>query len=277
MQFRKRLYSSKRRNAFIDRVFWRTSQALLVSFAAFFVLVWLTERPWWRITHVDVSGAYSVSTTSVTTLAQQSLASTYLYRIDRNNAILLPRQYLVEHILQSDARAKHVALDVDHLRTLKVAVTEYQPALLWCPSVVTAQASSTEGCFHADEEGYIFAPAPSFAGYPFTIFRAHAQDGRPHPVGTMMLDQDTFDAINVFRTALRSEGVVVREVLAEDHGAFRLKTDAEWDVLWQTSRDPDESVLHLMRALPEIESAFQSSTSSARYIDLRFSNKIFYR
>jgi hypothetical protein len=276
--FRKRLYSPKRRNAIIDQVFLRLSHGILLCFAVFAVIAWVTERPILRISSVSIVGAHSVSTTSVAALANHALASTYLYKIDRNNTLLLPRALLVENVLRSDARAKHVDLDVVNLNELHLAVTEYIPALLWCPHNASAHhASSTRGCYHADQEGYIFAPAPEFTGHPFTIFRAHTNDVRQSPVGTFILDPETFAAINVFRTALRGEGVVVREVAEEEHGAFRLMTDASWDVLWQVNRDPHESVLHLMRALPEIETSFKEPTTTPRYIDLRFSHKIFYR
>lgn len=279
---RRTLKSSRRKAHRIDQAFSRACYAIMACYSLFAITAWITERDVFRIDQVSVSvPGKAIDTEAVRDLATTLMQESFLFKIDRNNVALLPRQSMASAIMSLDARVKGVTFDVEKRKKLTIAIDEYQPALLWCgEEVLNVVSTSTTGCYHADVDGYVFASAPEFSGYPFAIFRTGiaGSDEQGSPIGLFTLPKREHEVVARFRDELRKGGVVVREIIQKGEQDYALRIDAPWQILWSSKRDPAQTAEHLRISLPEIMNGMNKSGSSTpTYVDLRFENKIFYK
>lgn len=278
---RRTLRSSRAKTKRIDRTFSRVAYTLLSVYAIFMIAVWLSERDVFRIDSVSVFGSQAIAKDVVEKIARAHLEGSYLFRIEKNNAVLIPRQQLSSAVSSLDARIKHVDIGVRNRKELSIGIEEYQPAILWCGNDGSHNATSSSGCFVADSLGYVFAHAPEFSGYPFPVFRTQIAftGASESPIGLFVLPAKEYERLSQFSDALKEEGIVVHEVTQKGEEDYALRTDEKWQILWSTRREPLASADHLRLALPEISKAESDprATTTLSYIDLRFENKIFYR
>ena len=297
---RKTLKSERARMERIDARFQAMAQILLVLYAIFVLVSWLSYRPVFALTSVSVSGTHAIANSEVQKIAESALQTRLLYRIDRNNMLLYPTSKVLAQIKATYGRVKDVHLVFDNRHKISIVVEEYQPAMLYClgfehfkesthvesgtdatttepikPAVTDSQNLST--CYFADERGYIFSSAPNYAGYPFMAVVASStlHTGTASPVGTYALDPETFHNIEGFITQLNTIGFTahVVELLAEHD--IRIKTDRSWDILWTTTKDKAESIKNLGLVLDSIKND-KKTEGKMSVIDLRFGNKIFF-
>lgn len=272
--FRHTIRRSSRREQVrrIDRFFERAGQVLLIAYALFVFVAWLSYRPAVRITEIQIEGTQAVDAKSVQDVVESQLARRLLWKIDRNNAPLYPRSAIRSRVMALDTHVKDVDTSIEGGRIV-VHVTEYVPALLWCPpDLATATTTLTVGCFFADNAGHIFAPAPWYSGSPFLIFATMV----PDESGRTILPREEFDKVNTFLRKLTDLGIAPRIVLENGANDFTIMTGEPWTVRWSPARDPEEDARNLSIVLQNL-SGDHVSTSTLKSVDLRFGNKVFYR
>jgi len=280
---RRTLKSSRRRAHLIDKAFARICFTMMATYSLFMVVTWLTEREMFRIDEVAVAvKSRAINVENVRDLATTLMQGSYLWKIDLNNSVLLPRTEIASAVMALDARIKEVSFSIEARKKLAITIAEFQPALLWCGGDGAKEVgTSTQDCFHADADGYVFASAPEFSGFPFTIFRTGiaGSDEEGSPIGLYVLPKKEFELVTIFRDELRKSGVVVHEVIQKGEGDYVLRIDSPWTIKWSSKRDPAASAEHLRISLPEIMNGMQKTqgSSTPEYVDLRFENKIFYR
>lgn len=298
---RKTLKSERARMERIDARFQAIAQILLVLYALFVLASWLSYRPLFALTSIDIGGTHAISNLEVQNIAEHALHTRVLYRIDRNNMLLYPSSAVLEQIKAKYPRVKDAQLQFDGRHKIVISVEEYLPALLYCMGFenfkesthmknltdatttepiesTTTDSQSLSTCYFADEQGYVFASAPNYAGYPFIAIVASSTSHMKaiSPVGTYALDAETFHNIQGFISQLNTIGFTTHavELLAEHD--IRIKTDRPWDILWTTTKDPTESIKNLGLVLDSITKD-KKAEGEITVIDLRFGNKIFYR
>lgn len=266
----------------IDLAFERLCQCLLIGYFLFFAVSWWTEREAVRISTIEVSGAAASSADEIRNIAQKLLSEKILWKIDRNNALFYPRSELSLSLLAFDAHIKAVDMNVEAKKTLKINITEYLPKHLWCMSETDpgVEASTTDRsiCYLADKEGYVFALAPEYSGYPFDIYRTNiaGESEQDTPVGLFMLQKEELGRVYAIIAELEKEGIFVHEIDQLDEHDYSFKSDKPWVFSWTSTKDPRESVANLKLAEEEIART-KKGTTTVRSIDLRFGNKIFYK
>ncbi len=285
----------------IDARFQAMAQIILVLYALFVLASWLSYRPVFAITTVNVTGTHSIANSEVRMIAESALHTRMLYRIDRNNMLLYPTAAVLAQIKATYPRVKDAQLKFDDRHKIAITVEEYMPAMLYCvgfenskestslqkmtdastteptvPSLPEDQSLST--CYFADDHGYVFASAPNYAGYPFMAIVASSTVNTEanSPVGTYALDAETFNNIKGFISQLNSLGFTTHAVELLSEHDIRIKTDRPWDILWTTTKDKAESIKNLGLVLDSINKD-KKAEGGMTFIDLRFGNKIFYR
>ncbi len=265
----------------IDRAFERIYQSVLVAYLLFIIISWSTQREAIRITAVQVSGAHATNVESVKNIANNFLSETILWKIDRNNRFLYPKDNLSLALRSLDSNIKAIDLNVVGKKTLAVSVTEYQSKHLWCTSdEVSAEATTSESrmCYLADDDGYIFSDSPDYSGYPYDIYRTNIAGAgeQGSPIGLFMLPKDELAKVHALILELEKMEIFVLEVEQIDEHDYAFKSGKPWVFLWSSDKDPKESVANLSLAVEEI-SRTKKGTTTVSSIDLRFGNKIFYK
>lgn len=275
---RKTLKSERAKTRVIDKVFERTGNFVLIVFFLFVLASWLSYREAIRIDSIEVSGAASTDPKLAELVASNALAEQILWKIDRNNSVLLPERSIREGILAIDPRIKSVTMDVVNHKLLAVAITEYTPTFLWCPQTEASTSTpNAELCFLADPEGYIFAKAPSYSGYPFDVFRTNipGREEQGTPIGLSLLPAEEFAKVAVFHRLLLDAGLLAHEIVEGDPTDYHFLVEGNWEVLWSSRSDPAKSMENLTLVLAEIKKE-RGEHARVSSIDLRFGSKVFY-
>jgi hypothetical protein len=264
----------------IDVFFQRAGQTLLIVYFVFTMVAWLSYRESIRITDVAIEGTHAASEPEIAAIARAMLAETYLAKIDRNNRFLYPKQELRHEILTHDAHIEDVQISEREKKQLHVAIQEYIPNILWCSSQEEALAtSSSEQCFLADDQGYVFAAAPLYSGYPFTVYHtpiAGSEENDNNPIGLLLLPKEEFEKVSNFTHMIEEKGVIVRAVEQLDPHDYELTLDRPWTIRFSSEKDATTTLNNLMLVLSKLLPDAPASTSPSM-IDLRFGNKVFYK
>lgn len=273
---RKTLKSVRARSRRIDAIFQYFAYALLVSYFVFTISAWLSYRQALRIDSVEIVGARAVDAGKISEIVNVALNEKILWKIDRNNALLYPKNQIVKNIYLLSGRVKSVSTEVVSKKHLIVTVNEFEPKLLACPNMATTSTSNA-ACYFADETGYVFARSPDYSGYFFPIFVTHdASVTDENIIGTHVLPGDEFLIAQSFLSALRNEGYTTRRIDYLGGHDYEVFTDRPWSILWSSTKNPEVTVNNLKLLLSSIVQQKTENIDELSVIDLRFGNKIFY-
>ncbi len=274
-------------NRKIDKTFGYIGHSFLAIYAIYLLCVWISERPSLFINSITVVGAHATSEEGIKAVASSVLNDKILYRIKQNNQLLYPSQEVGKQIRSLSPRIANVKVRFDNHKDLKVIITEYTPNFLYClGSNSTQHESSTpqkdhqpKDCFFADEEGYVYANAPEYIGYPFVAIVASSSEQavtQASPVGTHVLTNDSYNRIRLYIDNLSRVGLTTHSVTLLGGGDIRVEVGMPWVLLLATDKDPDRAIANLGVVLLNLENSRESAKNVSE-IDLRFGNKIFYR
>ncbi|MEK7109558.1 MAG: hypothetical protein AAB919_03990 [Patescibacteria group bacterium] len=145
----------------------RVLLGLLFVFLLFVIcgtLVWLSKAPFLRITAVQVVDAHTVASSTILQYAQKEIAGAYAGLFARNNIFLYPRRAIVQVLLKQYPTLRTVDVHAQDFHTVIIKVVEREPVALWCDT----------SCFYMDEQGLVYAPAPTFSAPVYTTYQGPA-------------------------------------------------------------------------------------------------------
>lgn len=274
---RKTLKSVRARGKRIDVVFERIGYAVILFFFIFTISAWLSYRESLRISHIEIVGVHAVDPEKVSSIVLDELKSKLLFKIDRDNALLYPKNEIIRNIYLLNGRVKSVDAEMSSRKNLVISVNEYAPELLACPNMSTSTPESAMVCYFADDEGYIFAPAPVYSGYFFPMFVTHDVSlNDQNTIGTHILPPAEFSAIQNFLEALRNAGFTPKQIDYLGEHDYEIITERPWVIRWSSTVPPSDSINNLRLVLRAIEGD-KAGATTLQIIDLRFGNKVFYR
>lgn len=236
-----------------------------VLFAA--LLVFLVRYERFLISEVRVSGEGISDTQEIISEVERRLADNYLWIIPKSNALFYPRRTIRAALYDEFPRFQSVNLSLSGLNTLVVEVEEREPFALYC--------KTSDDCYFMDEDGLIFAEAPSFSA---GVYIPHSLENPPEsPIGEIFLPKDDFDKLLWFVDSLASLGINPVSVQAGER-EYQLTLPAGGAILWQRGSDPS-----LIRANLEAFLSSEPIRSQGNFLyrvdslDLRTENKVFYK
>lgn len=268
----------------------RIAQGVLVLYTLWFLIVWISEREVFRVNVVHVIGAHDVSPDDVAELVRGIMNTTTL-GVRRDTTLFLPRERISDSVFRESDGIINVGLSIDD-HVLTIRVDERAPGLLWCSpdTDIPGEAGGdgetmpAEGCYYASPDGYIYSPAPIYAGYPFPVYRSYATSGPSErlstlgaPIGLYILPRETLEKVEGLRRELVIGGYHIRDITALPDGDFSVRVDRPWKILWSPTLSPAEALRRLQLTEPVIaEGKGSSDAPPVSVVDLRFGNKIFY-
>lgn len=254
-------------------------KGLLLIIFALYVARYFSMRSTLAIDQVQVAGVHVADTPTIEAIAREELAKSYLFGfVKRGNQWLYPKEEIAARIKETNGWID-TANVVASRKKIDITIEEHTPAFLWCGGVEQATTSATESyCYFANKEGYIFAPAPGYSGFPYLRIVSDLGEGVDHPYGAYALSKEEFERVNAFALALREAGYAPLAVEDMTERDYRFHTNLPWYVVWNSGTDIDLSIAHLKAAIDAIMKEMRKDPSRAyREIDLRFGDKVFYR
>ena len=252
----------------------------LLKGLSIFVLIftglgYASHQPGLSITEVLVDGNILSSSSEIAAAAKAELSGNYLGLFSKANDLLYPQENIKTEILKGHPEIKDVSVASGGLNGLKVIVDERKPSALWC-GVAFVSATSSQ-CYLADENGYIFLREP--ANYSGDFLKYYSVLKSAEPVGQNILSATDFQFVMKFAKDVASLGfqTALAEKLPDGDIKLALKDCSQ--IFFNLSQDEEKLVVNLSTVISDktLQISAGKGLLSAKTIDLRFGNKIFYK
>lgn len=270
----------------------RTKRIVRVILAlAFFLAIigglsYFSRYPLFVVSSIIVSGNAEMLEEDLRSAVEKNLEGNVALVFARKSAMFYPKKAMEASLLKAFPRVERVAVSRRGLNTLSVEATVRTPYALWCGTEKNPARPNDSGrsggdevkdCFFIDNQGLIFAPAPSFSGEAYFVFFGGVFND---PIGSQYLSRGNFENINQFIKQLRNDDIPVYALLHGadgDYTAFlKNQTGDESRILFSTE-DSLETTLHNLEVLwKEKKLGSLGGGTRLNYIDVRFGNKLYY-
>lgn len=227
--------------------------------------VWLSHAPFLRITEVLVSGPRTVASSSVEAFVLEQLTGTYGYVLAKNNILLYPQDSIAAALATKYPQFKVVEVQAHDFSTVGVSVIEREPKALWC----------LEACYFMDEDGIVYAPAPTFSSPVYVSYRGRATDGK---LPRQYLTKDEFHELSALAGAFaQKEGAEqLVEVAVDGTGDVRAQFASGFTVLFPLIEEGGD-VFERYALARDAEPFKDRAIADFEYLDLRFGDKLYYK
>ena len=118
-------------------------------------LVWLSRVSFLQITKVEVSGATTLSTSTIADEVRQKLSGSYWRLFSKDNIFIYPKGQVAAALLSSMPTLESVEMHAKNFNTIEVIVGEREPKALWCGQLPNTGAP----CFLLDADGVAYRVA----------------------------------------------------------------------------------------------------------------------
>jgi hypothetical protein len=226
----------------------------------------VSYAPWMRVDSVSVLGANASLKKEIIELVQDKLSGAHAYIFSKRNIFLVQKRTIESAIIHKFPLIRKVRISANSMRSLSVSVVEREPDAILCRSKSTK-------CFFVDNEGFVFAEAPQFAGASFVRYEAKLVD---NPIGKYFLSSlGGFSELHSFVKSLNSLNLLPKTVSleGESYSITVLTLKREVRIIVGRTISFQQSYKNLEAVLQDSKFSLQSVSS----IDLRFGNKIFFR
>ena len=199
--------------------------------------------------------------------ARELLEGYYLWIIPRTSALFYPRREIKENLLRAFPRFKSINLDVDSSHTLSINVLERTSFAMYCKDI--------SKCYFIDEDGLIFALAPSFSGTVY--FTYTTEDPITNPIGERFVSVEDFRNLSEF---IETFGVlsIYPKGLETSSEEYKLLLPTGGEIIWRRDTDLNLVYANLEAFLADDAIRTQSNfLDKISHLDLRTENKVFYK
>jgi len=199
--------------------------------------------------------------------------------------LIYPKVKIKSDLVSKYKRLKDVSISIENVRTLDIAVSEYEGKYLWCGTQIPIPGDNSvdSQCYFMDESGYIFDQAPYFSGNVYFKFYGDAGESGNAPIGTYYL-KDDFTEITTFENNLKELGLNPTAFWPDTNNGeadFSLSGNSGTSprIIFKIDADYDKLTENLQAAISTepLRTELQRKFSSLLYIDLRFNDKVYYK
>src|SRR3989338_6592210 len=249
----------------------------ILALAFFLTIVggvsYFSRYPLFVVSSIIVTGNAEMLEEDLRAAVEKNLEGNVAFVFARKSAMFYPKKGMESSLLKAFPRVERVVVSRVGLNTLSVEVMVRTPYALWCGAEKNDVAKD---CFFLDNQGLIFAPAPSFSGEAYFVFFGGVFDD---PIGSRYLPLGDFENINKFVRQLRNEDIPVYALLHGtdgDYTAFLKNQAGEESRILFSTEDSLETTLHNLEVLWKEKKLGSRGGARLNYIDVRFGNKIYY-
>ena len=241
---------------------------VLVCIAGAVGSLWI---PWWRVKTIIVDGP--VDHEEVTRITESLIRQRKALIIPEDNYFFIPQQQIEATF--ADQMIGVAFVEQTFPDRMRIFFPQWKPVPVVCID---------PHCFYANTDGMIFTKAPAVSeGLLPVLMLSHGADavGERPRLGSSLISSDDVDFLTHIVKSLRSRGVALDRIDASLPGAgemlsrteYTLYTKEGWRLLLDSSRDRAQTAEDLIQLLDQKI----KNRSGLGYIDLRFTNKAFFK
>ncbi len=251
----------KRRWALIKLAGW--GAVGLVVLAGFFSLFYTKSL---RVREIRFTGTETLSREELREEIQKLISRRYFYALPKDHILFLPKGE-IEALLSNRYRIQEFKLKRKFPNILSIEIKERKPWAIWCRQ----EGEELRNCGVADRSGFVFAASPAFSGN--AVLKIIDQSANE------MIGKNFAPAEDVAKIAFLIEKAEERldeqitSVLPQEGGVYHLIMEEGWYLIVDDGIKEEKAFENLLLALGKIG----DRRAELEYIDLRFSNKVFYK
>ena len=235
-------------------------------------LIYFLREDRFQVLEVSVLGENVIDRDEMITLTSELLTGFYLWVVPRSNFLVYPRRTIERALMEKFPRLSSAKLNLKE-RTLYIGVEERLPYALYCREATLSL--ETGKCYFLDEEGLIFALAPSFSGDTYLIYAT--KEPLAEPLGKRLVDVEEFKALSSFIADLESLNIESRALELREN-EYSLLISSGGKIIWQ-KENPLALIQSNLEAFLSNDSirAQEDFLERILYLNLSSENKVFYK
>ncbi|HNW71874.1 MAG TPA: hypothetical protein PKZ36_01715 [Candidatus Paceibacterota bacterium] len=246
----------------------------------FFGLAFLSRIPAINIKEVNIYGNKIIESDDIKNLVMEEISSKYIGLFSKSNFLIFPRYQIKKDLAEKFKRLKTISLELKNINTLEISVSEYEEKYLYCGENSFPAEGVEEKCYFLDDNGYIFDEAPFFSGEVYFKFFGKTNDGgilgssfSPDNFKNLILLKENLEQMNFKPVAFYVDENGDGNISLSSGTEHNPKVIFELDSDYQKISENLKSALDTDPLVYKIKEKF----SSLLYIDLRFTNKVYYK
>lgn len=259
----------KRRKAFKIKVIVFSILFILLLVGIYFLSKWNQIN----INKVEVIGAKVLDKDKLEAFVYDKITGKYLYLFPKSNFVITPRSKIKRDLTSNFRRIETLNFDVSNPETLKIEITERTPVYTWCGEVLDFKNK----CDFVDKDGYVFDEAPYFSGDIYFRFYGKLSD--------YYINQTYFKNLVLFISNLDRVDLVPVALVERENKELEIYLSSNNlninspKIILNYENDLEKLFQNLKSAVETepLKTKIKEKYSSLKYLDLRFSNKVYYK
>ncbi len=248
------------------KMYFRIGLVIVFVATLFYGISFWSKQESTKINKVNVIGNKYIKVASILEDYYEISREKFLFIIDRDNFVFLPRTEIVEEI-KEELSVRAVYVKMSGLRSVDIEIVEFDPVAFWCAD------PARKNCYFINSDGKFFVKTPE------TIFSDLIEitaDLKGEVLGTNYVDAEIFNNFIKLQTLLKKINIVISKITTNDYETFILSTKNGPQIYIDRKDDPVEVANNLKTAI-EQESIHEIQLQNIQYFDLRFSGKAYYK
>lgn len=242
------------------------------------LLVLFFRIPFFFIKNIQVVGLESIPVESVQETINQYMAGNKAFVFSRRNIFIFNKKTVITKLRNDYPKVKAVDINKNLFSNITVAISEYQPSLLWC-----GVSYNQEGdCYYVSDEGVIYEKSPKFSKPIYFVFFAPVSTP-DNPFGNVLLDSDTRKKAQQLKHEFSIQGTSLFAFEKKDttDNILYLDSNSEYHpyIIFRDDQSVTTVLSNFSTALKseKLKNSKINNFIDMSYVDLRFDGKVFYK
>lgn len=230
-------------------------------------LVGLTYLSSLQIKDVAISGAQTLSSSTIEAFVRDRLAGEYWYVFSKSNIFLYPRQQIAADLMRAYPVLASADVHAADFHTVVVNLVEREPRAILC--------SQDNRCLFMDENGVAYTDAPTFSEPVYLSYYGSTTDDT---LPKQFLTSPEFQALSALVDAIAQKlpGEEVAAVTVDEVKDVRVRF-ADGFTLMFALVDQGGDVFERLTLAMTSGPVAAHKLGDFQYLDLRFGDKLYYK
>ena len=220
-----------------------------------------------QIKDVSVSGAQTLSSSTVEAFVRDRLAGEYWYVFSKSNIFLYPKQQIAADLMRAYPVLASADVHATDFHTVAVNLVEREPRALLC--------SQDNRCLFMDENGVAYTDAPTFSEPVYLSYYGSTTGGA---LPKQFLTPPEFQALSALVDAIAQKlpGEKVASVSVDEVKDVRVRFADGFTLIFALV-DQGGDVFERLTLAMASGPMTTHKLSDFQYLDLRFGDKLYYK
>ena len=230
-------------------------------------LVGLTYWPALQIKDVAISGAQTLSPSTLQAFVRERLAGEYWYVFSKSNIFLYPKKQIAADLTKAYPVLASADVHANDFQSIAVNVVEREPRALWC--------LQDGRCYFMDENGVVYGDAPTFSE---PVYLSYYGSTTGNALPKQFLTPAEFQALSALVDAIAQKlsGEKVAGVAVDAQRDVRINFTDGFILIFALGDQGGDVFERLTLALTA-EPMATHKLGDFEYLDLRFGDKLYYK